>query len=242
MLKLPPVPDTTPPIPVDRDLRIIGDVHGDIRGFAAACATDRFLIQLGDLVDDGPDSAGVLSLMLDRIASGDGLFVLGNHDFKLARALRGDRVVRSPGLAATLAQLDPALAERTYRAIIAAPVWLISKNIVCVHGGFHPAMLLAPSPEFPLKQPEPLVARALYGETTGRLTGGGRPERLLRWVETIPPHLTVYCGHDQRSSDGRPLTITNPDHGRAVFMDTGAGKGGHLSWVDLPALRHEIRS
>jgi len=84
------VPDTTPHIPVDRDLRIIGDVHGDIRGFAAACATDRFVIQLGDLVDDGPDSAGVLSLMLNRIARGDGLFVLGNHDFKLARALRGD--------------------------------------------------------------------------------------------------------------------------------------------------------
>jgi protein phosphatase len=25
----------------------------------------------------------------------------------------------------------------------------------------------------------------------------------------------------------------NARGGKAVFMDTGAGKGGHLSWVDL---------
>jgi protein phosphatase len=25
----------------------------------------------------------------------------------------------------------------------------------------------------------------------------------------------------------------NADGGRAVFLDTGAGKGGHLSWMDI---------
>lgn len=222
-------------IPHDRGLRIVGDVHGDRRGLAAALATDRFVIQLGDLVDDGPDSAGTLTLMLDRLDAGDGIFLLGNHDYKLARALRGDRVVRGPALVNTLASLSPALAERAYHAITAAPIWLVGAKCVFVHGGFHPAMAYAPSPAFPAKQPDPLTARALYGETTGRTTGAGRPERLLRWVEAIPPDFTVYCGHDQRSSDGRPLTLTNRAGGRAVFMDTGAGKGGHLSWVDLPA-------
>ncbi|OZB40248.1 MAG: phosphatase [Acidiphilium sp. 34-60-192] len=204
-------------MPQDRALRIIGDVHGDRRGLAAGCATDRFVIQLGDLVDDGPDSAGALSLMLDRQEAGDGIFLLGNHDYKLARALRGDRVVRGPGLVMT-------------------PIWIVARKFLFVHGGFHPAMLFAPAPAFPAKQPDPLMARALYGETTGRTTGAGRPERLLRWVEAIPPDITVYCGHDQRSTDGRPLTLTNRAGGRAVFTDTGAGKGGHLSWVDLPAL------
>ncbi len=236
MLKSPPVAEPFRSIPQDRALRIIGDVHGDRRGLAAACATDRFVIQLGDLVDDGPDSAGALSLMLDRQEAGDGIFLLGNHDYKLARALRGDRVVRGPGLVMTLESLDVALAERAYRAIIAAPIWIVARKFLFVHGGFHPAMLFAPAPAFPAKQPDPLTARALYGETTGRTTGAGRPERLLRWVEAIPPDITVYCGHDQRSTDGRPLTLTNRAGGRAVFTDTGAGKGGHLSWVDLPAL------
>jgi hypothetical protein len=32
----------------------------------------------------------------------------------------------------------------------------------------------------------------------------------------------------------RPRTIAKTQAGTAVFLDTGAGKGGHLSWIDLP--------
>jgi protein phosphatase len=46
----------------------------------------------------------------------------------------------------------------------------------------------------------------------------------------------VYCGHDRRSADGRPYIRVNEASGRAVFMDTGAGKGGHLSWMDIDAV------
>jgi protein phosphatase len=52
-------------------------------------------------------------------------------------------------------------------------------------------------------------------------------------VDRIPAGVTVYCGHDQRSSDGRPYVRKGAAGGRAVFLDTGAGKGGHLSWIDL---------
>jgi protein phosphatase len=89
---------TPPPIPLAalrrRELRVVGDVHGDARGFAHALATDRFVIQLGDLTDYGPDSAGTLAMALDLQAAGRGLFLLGNHDLKLLRALRGESVHR----------------------------------------------------------------------------------------------------------------------------------------------------
>ncbi len=68
-------------------LRIIGDVHGDLDAFRHAVATKRFIIQLGDLVDYGPDSAGVLRLMLEVMEQERGLFLIGNHDRKLGRAL-----------------------------------------------------------------------------------------------------------------------------------------------------------
>jgi protein phosphatase len=45
--------------------------------------------------------------------------------------------------------------------------------------------------------------------------------------------MTVYCGHDRRSSNGRPYVRQGGAGGTAVFLDTGAGKGGHLSWIDL---------
>jgi hypothetical protein len=53
-------------------------------------------------------------------------------------------------------------------------------------------------------------------------------------VDRIPAGLTVYCGHDRRSTNGRPYLRRGALGGTAVFLDTGAGKGGHLSWIDLP--------
>ena len=47
-----------------KNFRIIGDVHGDINGFRHAVETDHFIIQLGDLVDYGPDSGAVMALFL----------------------------------------------------------------------------------------------------------------------------------------------------------------------------------
>ena len=223
-------------IPPLTPLRIVGDVHGDSKAFAAAAETDRFLVQLGDLVDDGPDTPGVMRIMFRLLDEKRGLFLLGNHDFKLARALRGDKVRGEPTMR-TLAMLPAGLRERTQAEIIAAPVWIKAGRVFFVHGGFHPAMLEQEPGPFPSARPEnPLWARALFGQTTGKTSDSGKPERVLRWVEEIPRGLTVYVGHDQRSTDGRPYVRTGRKGGKAVFMDTGAGKGGHLSWVDIDPL------
>jgi len=221
-------------IPAGRSLRIIGDVHGDSKAFAIAADTEHFVIQLGDLVDEGPDSAGTLETMFRLIDARRGLFLLGNHEFKLLRALRGDTVVQAPYLQRTISELSPALTERTMLEISRAPAWLRDGDRFFVHGGFLPAMLTTPPPPFPPGRPDSLLARAIYGQTSGRVTGGGRPERLLDWVNEVPEHMTVYCGHDRRSSNGRPLLIPGAKGGKAMFVDTGAGKGGHLSWIDLP--------
>jgi protein phosphatase len=224
----------TPEIPPGVALRVLGDVHGDIRAFRAAAATDRFLVQLGDLSDHGPDSAGVIRLMLEIMAEKRGLFILGNHDRKLGRALSGLGVRMDAPLAATLEQLDDTLRSKALTAIHRAPAWIIQGTRAFVHGGFHPAMLDEPPPPA-LGRVSALMSRALFGETTGRMQSDGYPERVLRWVDRIPAGLTVYCGHDQRSTDGRPYVRNGAAGGQAIFLDTGAGKGGHLSWIDLPA-------
>jgi hypothetical protein len=222
-------------IPPGAPLRIVGDVHGDARAFAYAAGTDRFVIQLGDLADGGPEGAEAWRIMLGLLDTGRGLFVLGNHDRKLGRALAGERVRIAPELAATLDQLGGAgLRARVLDAVRTAPAWVRAGPRLFVHGGFHPAMLhQAPPPA--LGSTPPPLARALFGQTTGRMQADGYPERVLNWVDRIPPGLTVYVGHDRRSGDGRLLTIEGREGGAAVFLDTGAGKGGHLSWVDLDA-------
>ncbi len=117
--------------------------------------------------------------------------------------------------------------------VAVAPAWLRRDDAVFVHGGFHTEMLETPAPEHGLERPHGALARALYGEPTGRIQPDGYPERSLRWVDRIPAGITVYCGHDRRSTDGRPYIRRGAAGGSAVFLDTGAGKGGHLSWIDL---------
>lgn len=226
-------------------IRVIGDVHGEAGPFRDAIAgaeTARlFVLQLGDLTDHGPDAPGVLAAMFGLMDRGAGLFLLGNHDHKLRRALLGQTVKAEPGgLDATLKQLERhpermALAERAIAAIARAPAWLRWRDALFVHGAFHTGMLTDPAPPAAgARRPDGLVSRALFGQTLkGELTEAGYPVRVLDWVDYIPDGLTVYCGHDNRSPDGRPHIAEGRRGGRAVFLDTGAGKGGHLSWIDL---------
>ena len=226
-------------------IRVVGDVHGEATPFRAAVEGARerrlFLLQLGDLTDYGPDSPAVLGLMLDLIERGEGLALLGNHDHKLARALAGRPVQVEPdGLGRTLAQFErradrDALIARTVSALARAPLWLLWRNALFVHGGFHTDMLVRPSPVgADVRRPDALAARALYGETVrGETDSRGFPQRRIDWVNRIPAGLTVYCGHDNRGVGSRPHVVEGGGGGRAVFLDTGAGKGGVLSWLDL---------
>ncbi|MBB2175694.1 phosphatase [Gluconacetobacter johannae] len=250
-LPSPGLPPSAPPDPVlatydsavverliaGRPIRVVGDVHGDLRAFRHAVATDRFVIQLGDLVDHGPDSVGTFRLMQRLLDEGRGLFILGNHDRKLARALAGHKLRRDAPLTETLRQFETPENEdvrrRAWRDIAQAPPWLVLGRRIFVHGGFHSRMLTE-APPSGLGAVTPVLSRALFGETTGRMQKDGYPERRLNWVDHIPAGYTVYCGHDRRSTDGRPWVRAGRAGGNSVFTDTGAGKGGHLAWIDLP--------
>ena len=61
----------------------------------------------------------------------------------------------------------------------------------------------------------------------------GYLESLPGWVDSYTVGFAGCVGHERRSTDGRPYRQRGAGGGEAVFMDTGAGKGGHLSWVDL---------
>lgn len=226
-------------------LRIVSDVHGQADAFAAAIAEAHVqrlaVIQLGDLVDRGPSSDGAARLALDLLERRSGLFVVGNHDDKLRRAVKGNPVRIGKHLARTLEQLAAAgLTERFAAAVAAAPLWLHAGRALFVHGAFDPGMLEQASPTVsahPTLTRQPLAHLALYGETTGKLDADGEPRRTYGWVDAIPDGMTVYVGHDIREA-GRITTLTGRLGGRAVCLDTGAWLAGGITWLDLewPAL------
>ena len=72
------------------------------------------------LVDRGPDTPGVLRLVMGMVASGNALCVSGNHEAKLVRALKGSKVTVSHGLAESLAQMEAVLSESDFVVCLAA--------------------------------------------------------------------------------------------------------------------------
>src|SRR3954453_2956693 len=81
------------------------------RTHPGAAPPERRAVFVGDLVDRGPDTPGVLRLVMGMVAAGDAFCVTGNHENKLLRALRGRNVQVTHGLAESLNQLAAEPAE-----------------------------------------------------------------------------------------------------------------------------------
>lgn len=102
----------------------IGDIHGHLALLDAAharIAADRAatgdaaapVVHLGDLVDRGPDSPGVIARLMEGIAAGEPWVVLkGNHDALFALFL-DDPGAQDPGLRPDLSWLHPRLDRKS---------------------------------------------------------------------------------------------------------------------------------
>ena len=116
-----------------RELRGPFDIIGDIHGCAAELDAllgelgytidsakvspppGRQAVFLGDLVDRGPDSPGVLRRVMAMVADGAALCVPGNHDIKLLRKLNGKNPQLSHGLAETVAWFQDSANRAAYK-------------------------------------------------------------------------------------------------------------------------------
>src|SRR5437773_9250836 len=76
----------------------IGDIHGCSRALQAIVeaiqpAADDTLVLLGDYVDRGPDSRGVLDFLLEQEERCRVVPLLGNHELMLLDALENPNVI-----------------------------------------------------------------------------------------------------------------------------------------------------
>ncbi|MDX2170638.1 MAG: metallophosphoesterase [Deltaproteobacteria bacterium] len=114
----------------------VGDLQGCLEplerllGAVGFSRGDR-LYSVGDLVNRGPDSLGVLR----RLHELDARCVLGNHDLSLLRLAAGTAKKRYPLLEPVLRAPD---ATRLLEWLAAQPVLRVEKDLAIVHGGLHP--------------------------------------------------------------------------------------------------------
>lgn len=203
-------------------LLAIGDIHGCLTALdalldAVSPGPDDQIIALGDYVDRGPNSRGVLERLIELHAGGRLIPLRGNHDIMMLEARSG----RDIG-------------------------WLAigGKQTLLSYGGnpngeVNPQELLALIPEhhwrFLEKECLPyyetdkhiFVHANLYAD----LPLDEQPDYMLYWEKLTEPcvHVsgkTMICGHTRQKS-GLPL-----DLGKSVCIDTNIYDGGWLTCLD----------
>lgn len=219
---------------------IIGDIHGcreelvallTTLGYAVAGTRERPAVTapagrkavfVGDLVDRGPDSPGVLYLVMHMVEKGTALCVPGNHDVKLQRKLSGRDVRLTHGLAETLAQLEnvPDEARTAIAAFIDKLVshyMLDDGRLVVAHAGM--------KQELQGRASGRVREFALYGETTGETDEFGLPVR-YDWANDYRGPAMVVYGH---------TPVPEPEWvNRTICIDTGCVFGGRLTALRYP--------
>ncbi|MEO1450853.1 MAG: metallophosphoesterase family protein [Bacteroidota bacterium] len=197
----------------------IGDIHGSLAALKTLFKQGNIqegdkVIFLGDYVDKGPDSKGVLDWLIDRRDTYDFTFLLGNHEIMMqaARKTRTHlwRWVRSGG-GATLDAYgigdDPDWVGKIDQAhwdfIDACLPFLELGEYVFVHAGLKPGK--------PLTDQVPHHLFWKKYET---------PERYA-------PAKTVICGHTPRKNGHIA------DFGHTICIDTYAYGGQWLSCLNV---------
>lgn len=213
-------------------LLAIGDIHGCLRAFdallaAVAPAPQEQIIALGDYVDRGPDSRGVLDRLIALHATGRLVALRGNHDVMMLEARNGrdlgwlevggretlssygiaewkiDGLLEGDGWYGDLAELLAKVPQSHWRFLEddCVPYFETAKHIF-VHANLHPDLALDEQPDY-----------------------------MLYWERLVEPcaHLsgkTVICGHTRQKS-GWPL-----DLGTTICLDTNVYDGGWLTCLD----------
>jgi serine/threonine protein phosphatase 1 len=199
----------------------IGDIHGCLTAFttlldAVAPRPDDLLITLGDYVDRGPDSRGVLDQLLQLHVTGRLVALRGNHDVMMLEARHnqeerplwlaagGQQTLESYGITRLGDEELTGVPEGHWRFLEETCVdYYETATHFFVHANAYP--------DIPLNE---------------------QPLTMLHWEKLGPtlPHLSgkiMVCGHTKQKS-GEVL-----NRGHAICLDTGVYANGWLTCLDV---------
>ena len=201
----------------------VGDIHGCRKALDHLLAVvdpkpGDTIVTLGDYVDRGPDSRGVIEKLIELHVAGQLVALRGNHEIMMLHANEtgwdeirfwltcgGVETLESYVSAGRTPSFDDIPATHWHFIRHTCIDWYETENHFFVHANVHP--------DLPLNQ-----------QTTTH----------LHWAALTPqayvPHCSgkvMVCGHTEQRS-GRPL-----DLGTAVCIDTWAYGGGWLTCLDV---------
>ncbi|WP_298938107.1 polynucleotide kinase-phosphatase [uncultured Ruegeria sp.] len=177
---------------------------------------------VGDITDRGPRNLDALRLVMGMCDEGSGRCVIGNHDFKLNKWLKGRNVTQAHGLDLTVSELEKnseAFRKQVSDFIwdLRSHAWLADGNLVIAHAGLKEEMHGRGSGH--------VRNFAMFGETTGEVDEFGLPVR-LEWARDYRGKADVVFGHTPMA-EAEWLNHT-------MCIDTGCVFGGKLTALRWP--------
>ena len=196
---------------------IVGDVHGCFDELQSLLKQLDFqpghdvLLSVGDIVDRGPRIRETVEFCLGLP---DFHMVLGNHEDKLLRYLKGNKVKVGNGLEDTVAEYEDHFPPELAGRLEALPLILKTPSGYVVHAGFNPE---SPAEE---QRRDDCIYMRFHGGKTYFDEINGRLWHTL-WPRTGP---RIFFGHIP-TDDG-------PDEPHVVGLDGGCVFGGELRIFD----------
>ncbi|MDE5584589.1 MAG: polynucleotide kinase-phosphatase [Ruminococcus sp.] len=216
---------------------IIGDIHGCFDELTELLAKlgyaenqdgiffhpdGRRAVFLGDLCDRGYNNVGVLRLVMGMVKSGNAFAVVGNHDVKLTKYLKGKNVQLTYGLDKTVAELSQESEDfrnevRDFMDGLISHYVFDGGKLVVAHAGI--------KQEYIGRGSGRVREFCIYGETTGETDNFGLPVR-LDWASDYRGRATIVYGHTP-SDEVKTVNGT-------YCIDTGCVFGGKLTAMRYP--------
>jgi hypothetical protein len=229
-------------ITIDKPYVVVGDIHGCFDEFyelSEICkrkyGNDVIIFSVGDTIDRGDYNLKTLTYCIDLFNQGKFYEVKSNHLDKFYRYLKGNKVKISYGLQKTVDEflkLPEDEKESVRQKVISyyenLPLYIVvNKNVVVCHAGI--------KDEYIGKVDDKVKSFVLYGQTTGKYTEKGFPER-LDWTKNRvvnpdspkivyghvvfdEPYINNLCyGIDTGAVLGNKLTAYNPQIEEFIFV------------------------
>jgi protein phosphatase len=182
----------------------------------------RTVIFLGDLVDRGPQSSAVLTLVMNMVRHKQALCIAGNHEARLLKFLLGRKVQLTHGLQECVAQLNEQSLEfrnrvKEFLNSLISHYVLDQGRLVVSHSGL--------KEELQGRSSAAVREFALYGETTGEVDDYGLPVR-ANWAMDYRGRALVVYGH---------TPVVNAEfYNNTICIDTACVFGGKLTALRYP--------
>lgn len=214
---------------------VVGDIHGCFEelmlliqesGFNPAMDT---LVSLGDLTDRGPNSVAILDFFCKMTAVGAAVVVEGNHDNKLKRYLKGNKVIPKHGLQTTLAEFASHPDQEYIKALKTEVLDMLEQSTTVLETEYFIAVHAAYRQGVSHKHSQNLN---LYGEVDGSVDEKGFPNRSDKWKKDYTGSKDVLHGHIV--VDNAPEVFTTITGAEIMDLDGGCVFGGELVGIMYP--------